>query len=246
MRRTLFEVWRLCQKAAEGAGAPAGLDIAAADGALWLLARGLDVLDGYTRAVEALDVGAGACTFDGAPDGAVLDATGHPGALVAPALVDLVIARGGGPLTITGMSAPLFLLPPAARYAEDGWHLRFALHGPGGARFALVASAGAGPAIHGLADGATIAAALAGPAEFAVEADATPPGGAPAKRDEGTIPCLVDASALAAAAAVSVAEGIVIEATPWARLQAFADRTLVPATDESRRRGAGAEVDDNE
>ncbi len=246
MRRTLFEVWRLCQKAAEGAGAPAGLDIAAADGALWLLARGLDVLDGYTRAVEALDVGAGACTFDGAPDGAVLDATGHPGALVAPALVDLLIARGGAPLAMAGLSAPLFLLPPTTHYAEDGWHLRFALHGPGGDRFVLVASPGASLAIHGPADGATIAAALAGPAEFAVEALATPPDGTPATGDEGTLPCLVEASALAAAAARSVAEGIVIEAAPWARLQAFADRTLVPATDESRRRGAGAEVDDNE
>ena len=246
MRRTLFEVWRLCQKAAEGAGAPAGLDIEAAEGALWLLARDLDVLDGYTRAVEALDVAAGACGFVRAPDGAMLDAAGHPGALVAPALVDLLIARGGAPLTIADLSAPLFLLPAAARYAEDGWHLRFVLQGTGGARFDLVASTETGPAIHGSVGGATIATALAAPAEFAVEANATPPDGAPATEDEDTLPCLVNASTLAAAAAVSVAKGIVIEATPWARLQAFADRTLVPATDESRRRGAGAEVDDNE
>ena len=48
-----------------------------------------------------------------------------------------------------------------------------------------------------------------------------------------------DAESLAAAAARSREEGVQASPALWERLQAFARKTLVPATEESRRRGAG-------
>ena len=53
-------------------------------------------------------------------------------------------------------------------------------------------------------------------------------------------------TSLEAAAARSLAEGVAVEPGPWGRLQAFMAKVLVPATAESRRRGAGARLSDNE
>jgi hypothetical protein len=245
VRRTLNEIWRVCQKAAEGAGVPAGLDIDAADGAVWLLARGFDVVDGLSGALESLDGGDGAWAIKDDPGGGALDATGQPGAILAPALVDLLVARNGAPLAVTGLTAPLFLLPAAARHAEGGRRLRFAITGRDGARFMLQASPEAGPAIFGPAGVEAIAATLAGPAEYSVEAVSGPSAAAQQETDEG-VTTLADAVFLAAAETRSIDEGIIIDRDPWSSLQTFFDRMLVPATAESRRRGAGAQASDNE
>ena len=254
MRRTLNEVHRTCQKAAEGAGAPAGLDSDAAEAAVWLAARGLDVLDGLAGELERLAGQPEGCALE---DGAPLDATGKAGALVAPLLVDLLVARAlsdgramadgrARRLEVTGLTSPLFLLPPAARYAADGWHFRFALAGD--ARYVLSAgpdgAAILGPAGTGAGGGA---GALAGAAGFGLRAtcarsaDGLAEDGEAGLTEDGEpdLAVLADAESLTAAAARNWEEGVQASPALWDRLQVFARKTLVPATEESRRRGAG-------
>ena len=254
MRRTLNEVYRMCQKAAEGAGAPAGLDMDAAESAAWLAARGLDPLAGFAKALETMSGQQNPCVP--APAGGGLNAHGKAGPLVASALVDLLAARamaggGTGRLRVTGLSAPLFLLPRAARYAEDGWVFRLTLADTAGRHFVLTAAPEAGVAITGPAgveagveSGVeSVAAALSGPAPFDLEAVCART--AAPQADQAGTSILAEAASLEAAAR-SLSEGVAVEPGPWGRLQAFMAKVLVPATAESRRRGAGARLSDNE
>ena len=246
MRRTLNEVYRMCQKAAEGAGAPAGLDVDAAESAAWLAARGLDPLDGFAKALEAMSGQQSPCVPVPAGDPQGLDASGKAGILVASALVDLLAARamaggGTGRLRVTGLSAPLFLLPRAGRYAEDGWAFRLALADTAGRHFEITVAPEAGAAITGPAGAESgvesVTAALSGPAAFDLEAVCAR---TPAPRaDQAGASVLADAASLEAAAARSLAEGVTVEPGPWGRLQVIMAKALVPATAESRRRGAG-------
>ena len=64
MIRSLNEVERICQKAAEGAGAPAGLDTDAAHGAAWLLARDLPSLSDLAEDLTRFADLAAACRFE--------------------------------------------------------------------------------------------------------------------------------------------------------------------------------------
>ncbi len=249
MRRTLNEVYRMCQKAAEGAGAPTGLDVDAAESAAWLAARGLDPLDGFAKALEAMSGQQSPCVPVPAGDPQGLDASGKAGSLVASALVDLLAARamaggGTGRLRVTGLSAPLFLLPRAARYAEDGWAFRLALADTAGRHFEITVAPEAGAAITGPGGIESVAAALCGAAPFDLEAVCarTP---AP-QADQAGASVLADAASLEAAAAQSLAEGVTVEPAPWRRLQAFMAKAQVPATAASRRRGAGSRLGDNE
>ena len=254
MRRTLNEVYRMCQKAAEGAGAPAGLDMDAAESAAWLAARGLDPLAGFAAHLEAMSGRQNPsvpAVGDGDPQD--LDASGKAGTLVASALVDLLAARamaggGTGRLRVTGLSAPLFLLPRAARYAEDGWVFRLTLADTAGRHFVLTAAPEAGVAITGPAGVEagveSVAAALSGPAPFDLEAVCART--AAPQADQAGTSILAEAASLEAAAARSLSEGVAVEPGPWGRLQAFMAKVLVPATAESRRRGAGARLSDNE
>ncbi len=253
MRRTLNEVYRMCQKAAEGAGAPAGLDVDAAESAAWLAARGLDPLAGFATALEAMSGRQSPCVPVPAGDPQGLDASGKAGILVASALVDLLAAGtmaggGTGRLRVTGLSAPLFLLPRAARYAEDGWVFRLTLADTAGRHFVLTAAPEAGVAITGPAGVEagveSVAAALSGPAPFDLEAVCART--AAPQADQAGTSILAEAASLEAAAARSLSEGVAVEPGPWGRLQAFMAKVLVPATAESRRRGAGARLSDNE
>jgi hypothetical protein len=247
VRRTLNEVHRICQKAAEGAGAPAGVDVDAAEGAVWLAAHGLHALAGLTTELEGLAGGTADCGFGtnaGADGLGILDAADKAGSLVAPGLVDLLVARvvghgRAGRLQATGLSVPLFLLPPAARYAEDGWHFWFVLTGPDGGRFALEVSPGQGATIMGPAGVESAAAMLGDTGGFNLEAAcARSADDLPETGEEG-LAVLADPGALEAAAARSLAEGLMVAPELWARLQALAAEVLVAATEESRRRGAG-------
>ncbi len=247
MRRTLNEVHRICQKAAEGAGAPAGVDVDAAEGAVWLAAHGLDALAGLTAVLEGLADGSARCGFGDEAAAAgrdTLDVVDKAGALVAPGLVDLLVARAAadgraGRLRATGLSVPLFLLPAAARYAEDGWHFRFVLSGPDGGCFVLDVLPERGATIMGPAGVESAAAVLSETGGFGLEAvcarstDDLPDAG-----EEG-LAVWAGPGALAAAVAHSLAEGLMVTPELWARLQALAAEVLVPATEESRLRGAG-------
>jgi hypothetical protein len=103
MKRSLNEVQRICQKATEGAGAPAGLDTDAARGAAWLLAHDLPALANLAADLTRFDDLSESCRFArehlGDQDQAI-DASEKTGAVIAPMLIDLLIARAardGGP-----------------------------------------------------------------------------------------------------------------------------------------------------
>lgn len=245
MRKTLNEVYRLSQKATEGAGAPAGLDLEAAQNTVWLLARGLPALTGLTAALEMDPIQA--CRFD---DDALarerLDATGKAGALIAPTLVDLLVARADGGqawLAVTALSAPLYLLPAAARYVGDGCCFRFELNSSRGVGFVLTVDqdgasilGSVGADISGLTDDTGFDLV----ASYAPGTDNAWPAPAP------HFTVLASSDTLAKAEARSLAEGVEIESGLWQRLQTFAARVLVPASEASRQRGAGAAASDNE
>lgn len=248
MKRSLNEVERICQKAAEGAGAPAGLDTEAANGAAWLVARGLPALAELAEDLTRFPNLAAACRFERGGLGAgTLDAVDKAGAVVAPLLVDLLVARaaadgGPGALRVDGLSAPLFLLPPAARYGEDGWQVRLSL-AAGSARAELRA-AGEGTVVLGSA--ADIAELFETGRRWTLEAACAR---APERLESGEEPRLTvlrDAERLAAAAARSLAEGVSPDPAAWDRLSVLATKVLVPASEQSRLMGAGARASDNE
>ena len=257
MRRSLNEVDRICRKAAEGAGAPAGLDSDAANGAAWLLAHGLpalaDLADDLTRFADL----AAACRFERsafAGDRAV-DAKGKAGAVVAPLLIDLLVARaarngGTGRLWVDGLTAPLFLLPPAVGHAgpvddEPGWAFRLHLEDGRGRSCALhVLEAGQVEILSNA--GGDIGKLFEASSAWSLDAVcARSPDllGDPNRTDLTVIGA---AERLEAAHRQSLAEGVSLDPEAWVRLQALATKVLVPATEQSHLMGAGALSSDNE
>lgn len=251
MTCSLNEVERICQKAAEGAGASAGLDTDAAHGAAWLEARDLPALADLARDLTRFPDLAAACRFE--PESVrteTLEAGDKAGAVIAPMLVDLLVARTAadgapGALRVGGLTAPLFLLPPAARYATEGWRFRLSLVADGVPSWAFRVAAGGAAEI--LAEGgcqvadhfedghawSLDAACARVPAVF--EDDAHP-----------GLNIICDADRLAAAAARSLAEGVAPDPEAWNRLKVLAAKVLVPASEQSRLMGAGALSSDNE
>ena len=249
MRCSLNEVERLCQKAAEGAGVPPGLDTDAARGAAWLVARDLPALSVLVGDLTRANDLSAACRFETeSARQAKLVAADKAGAVIAPMLIDLLVARAAlegapGGLRVASLTAPLFLLPPAVRYATDGWHFRLSLAanrgqielrvGAGGQAVIL----GSTPDMAGLfepGDAWALVAACARSPDVIQSADQ--PG----------LAVLRDGAGLAAAAAQSLCHGVSPETEAWGRLQALAAKVLVPASEQSRRTGAGATASDNE
>lgn len=248
MKRSLNEVERICQKASEGAGAPAGLDTDAARGAAWLLARDLPALADLAADLTRFDDLAESCRFArenlGDQDQAI-DASEKTGAVIAPMLIDLLIARAardGGPgrLRVDGLTAPLFLLPPAVGYAEEGWDLRLSLSA-GDERRSVVRIAAGGVA-EILGSGGDPAALFETGHEWSL--DAVCARELPEGQTDLTV--LLDRDRLADAAARSLAEGVSPNSEPWERLKVLAAKVLVPATQRSHLMGAGALGSDNE
>lgn len=247
MKRSLNEVDRICQKAAEAAHAPAGLDTDAARGAAWLVARGLPALGDLTHDLTRFPDLAAACRFHRKDlrDG-VVEADGKAGAAIAPLLIDLLVARatadgGPGKLRVSGLTAPLFLLPPAVHYAEAGWHVRLSLAADP-ARAELRAAGGDALVLGSAAD---IADLFETGRRWTLEAVCARAPDYPDDGDEPRLSVLCNAKELAAAAAASLADGVSPDPEAWARLQLLAAKVLVPASEQSRRRGAGAMASDN-
>lgn len=257
MRRSLNEIDRICRKAAEGAGAPAGLDSDAANGAAWLLAHELpalaDLADDLTRFADL----AAACRFersDFAGD-RVVDAGDKAGAVVAPLLIDLLVARAArgreeGRLRVTGLTAPLFLLPPAAGHAgpghdDRGWAFRLQLEDGMGRSCAFhVVDAGLAEILStGSDDIGKLSQSSTAWTLDAVCARSPDLLDDPNRTDLTVVKA---ADRLEAAYAQSLAEGVSLDPQAWTRLQALAAKVLVPGTEQSHLTGAGSLSSDNE
>jgi hypothetical protein len=246
MRRTVNEVYRLCQKSTEGAGAPAGLDVETARSATWLSARGLPALDDLADELGLL-ADKRVCCFEHLPSDDRMDASQKAGTLIAPLLVERLVGAldgGSSSLEVGGLSSPLYLLPVAAAYARDGLCFDLVLHASGGERFRIVVSDESdlrveAPTRAGLD-------VLSGGARVDVVARCTRDGDAVGQHHprEGAR-VLLDAEDVMRAQRESLTRGIEVEDGTWHRLAAYAATVLVPATDASRR-GAGALGSDNE
>lgn len=245
MRRTLNEVYRQCQKAAEGAGAPAGLDSEAAQGTAWLVARELPAFDTLIEALRRAR-GPQACYFDEVNSADPLNAANKAGALLAPALVDLLVANAGqtvGRLAVTDLCGAAYLLPAAVRYASAGWCFHFELLDATNVRFELRVEPDAGVSIAAARD--CDVSALVGTTGFDVHAYCTRAVDALANRDESRTVILADATSLAEVETRTLASGVEVASDTWQQLTTFAAKVLVPATAESRLRGAGSLSSDN-
>jgi hypothetical protein len=256
MKRSLNEVQRICQKAAEGAGAPAGLDGDAAHGAAWLLAHDLPALSDLAEDLTRCPDLAAACRFDRnsfSGHSQVVEAADKAGAAIAPMLIDLLVARTAldgepGRLRVSSLTAPLFLLPPAIGYAAqgvegEGWRFHLSLAVDEERRFALRVAAEGKIDILGPAD-LDLADLFEAKEVWSLDAVCTPDLLDTESQTEFTI--LLEADQLAAVGARSLAEGVSPDPEAWDRLQALAAKVLVPATEQSHRLGAGAHSSDNE
>lgn len=243
MSRSLNEIQRLCQKAVEGAGAPPDLDVEAAWGAAWLLARDLPALASLAADLERCAELATACRFArDALDGDTLDAGGKAGAVIAPLLTDLAVARAaqtGGPgrLQVEGLTAPLFLLPAAVGHGRQGRSFHLALTAGAARHFAFRVAPGGQADILGDGDLAGLSDPEVTWSLEAVCGEAT---------EQVDLPVLRSGAQLDAAVARSLAAGVTPDPEAWARLQVYAAKVLVPATEQSHRLGAGALTSDNE
>lgn len=233
------EIYRLCQRALEGLGAPPGIDREGAEAVAWLEARGLPGLAPLARDLERLD---GDFAPLPAPTGArrSIDLAGRSALACGGLLVDLVQALaekspgGRAGLRIGRCRAPLFLLPYAARRGDLGWSFRLGWR-DGDRAVRCEVGRGAEPDLR-------IAGASAG---------AWAPGGEPvrvalacARRRNAAPaplrgPVRLGGEALAARLRACLAAGIAVDPAAWARLANAAARVLVEATPESRARGAG-------
>lgn len=225
MIATLNELESLAKRALAGRGAPPGLDEDGAAATAWLEARGLPALPALLAQLAQLDrMTAVLGPLPG--EGARRDAGGRSAVLLCGALVDLaVLQASAGPLTVANLRDPLFLLPLAERRRRAGWRFRIAW-GPGqGARIEDDGVSLLDPGAE-LATPEAVTVSIA--CRQAAPAEAPPRGPLEAHRRR------------------TLARGLAVEDGLWRRLQRHGASGLVPASAESRRRGAGAAASDNE
>ncbi len=241
---TLNEVQRTCQKAMSGAGAPAGVDDDAAMAAAWLEGRGLPALGAVAAALDRWAGDASAMDLaELPPEGGArrFDAAGRSALFVGGGLLDLALAMAAdttavSSVEVAGVTDPRFFLPPAVVCARRGRTLRLSWKHPDGAPCAGVL---AGPDSGALLLGDWRNAAPGGP--FDVSIHCAQAGGAQAGSNPppGALPATLGQADLEARLAETLAAGLSVDDRVWARLAAYAARTLVPSNPESRARGAG-------
>ena len=232
---TLNEVQRACQKAMIGAGAPAGHDDDAASAAVWLESSGISALPAYAAALEGWDGDLLAAEVrENAPG--VFQAGGRSAVFVGPHLIDLAVARARqaetATLRVAALRDPAFLVPWALDYWEG--ELAFAMAWDGRA---ATTHTTAGVTLHG--DWET---RPQGPCDVVLECR-------PSWRDSHldiALPVTHGHKELEARYRKVLASGLQVEDAVWRTIGRYAHRALVPASAESRARGAGSTASDNE
>ena len=223
---SLSELRTAASRALHGAGAPAGTERDGARSAVWLESRGL-------RGAAALvaELGAVAEAGNRPPSfaGNHVDLAGGPVLTWGSTLVETAMLAAGTTIVLAGCRTPRVLLPEAVAQAGHGWSFRL----EAGGCEALVA-AGETTLDRSFAEldaGDVRLIAAEGPPTTAL-----PPA---SPRDRLATPELESRHA------ASLARGLRLGPDDWRAIREAAARILVPATERSRSRGAGAEVDDN-
>ena len=244
------ELQRTCQKAFRGLGVPAGADDDASFAVLWLQARGLDALTPLDAALSALERVAPRpleLRLGGGEDGVeVLDAGGQPAVAIASDALDFAVARAveRGARTdvlLAGVEGAIFVAgtlaqrPVPGRCGRVEWRNGEIRHGlevaPDGACRLSAAPLDLGRSSHGVAR-QEVRIAIDRP-DWSQWMESDPSWHGDASKAE-----------LERRAMDSVTHGIEVPNPLWTRLLAFAKRTLVPASEASRQRGAGGGADD--
>ncbi len=236
---TLNEVQRTCQKAMSGAGAPAGVDDDAAMAAAWLEGRGLPALGAVAAALDRWAGDASAMALAELPPQAGarrFDASGRSALFVGSGLIDLAVAMAAettavSSVEVAGVTDPQFFVPPAVVCARRDWTLRLSWTPPVGAPCAgVLVGPDSGTAL--LGDWRN--AAPGGPFQVSIQCGQAGGGQAP-----GILPATLGQADLDARLAEALTAGLSVDEGVWTRLSAYAVRTLVPSSPESRARGAG-------
>jgi hypothetical protein len=243
MRVSQNEIYRLCQRALEGLGAPMGVDWDGAFAVAWLEARNLPGLDILARDLVRLECDFGPPTAM-ALDGTQLriDAAGQSAIAMCGAVVDAAMAvaeaaaDGRATIRLLGCRSPLFLLPLAARRSEGGSEYRLAWCS-GGRDIACLVTAPGRVSIHAAPEnhlGGLLTAAEMAEVEILC-AYRVPLSGA----DPRLPPSALDAEALAWRLSRALASGVDVAQETWERVAKVAARVQVSASEASRARGAG-------
>jgi Protein of unknown function (DUF3726) len=215
MRVSQFEIYRLVQRALEGSGAPYGVDRDGAQAVAWLESRGLPGLRLLQEDLPLLEGRFTGLTLTRNTEGIEIDATGVSAIAYGSAVIDL--ARDGATLHIHRCRSPLFLLPAAVAVSaalEFRWGDILCAHGDTGASLWF----GAGEA---LLDPT--------PCEVQIRSRSAAMSARPS----------LDPAELARRYEISLAQGIEVDDALWRRIDAVAARVQVPASTESRLKGAG-------
>ena len=223
---SLSELRTAAGRALHGAGAPAGTERDGARSVVWLESRGL-------RGAGALISELGAVTDAGnrLPSfaGNRVNLAGGPVLTWGSTLIETAMLTAGTAIVLAGCRTPRVLLPEAVVQAGQGWSFRV----EAGGCEALVA-AGETTLDQSFAelDAADVRLTAAqGPPTTALPP--APPRSRLVTRE------------LESRHAASLARGLRLGMDDWRAIREAASRILVPATERSRSRGAGAEVDDN-
>ena len=242
-RYSLNEVQRLSQKAAEGAGIPAGLDVDIAQQVACLSSYEFPVFGSFITALERAN---DATTYRLQAD--TFSAKNKSGVLIAMALIDVLVAKASSVtenttnLTITDLSTPVFLLPNAISYSADGWYFTFQIKQQEQSCFVFTISSGEESEItlFRSLDSNLDSSALCNEQRFTIECYC-----GRQKLKASSLPILISDSMLKDARAHSLSQGILIDDDTYKRLNHHAVKVLVPATEKSRLHGAGAITDNN-
>ena len=224
---SLAELRTAASRALEGAGAPAGTERDGARSAVWLESRGLRgaaALLSDLRALSGPEIPRPSLAGNRA------DVAGCPILVWGSTLIETAMLAAGDAIVLEGCRSPRALLPEAAAQAGPIWH--FVLRA--GASRALVSN-GDVTLDRSFADLDSADVHLA--AAHGRPRTRLPPSPSHAR---------LCARELAARHGASLARGLRLAPGEWKEIREAAARILVPATERSRSRGAGAEVDDNE
>jgi hypothetical protein len=229
MRVSQFEIYRLCQRALEGLGAPYGVDQDGARAVAWLEARGLPGLAPLGADLARLD---GSFAGLRLPAGEAIDAAGRSAIGFCGAVVDLLVALAAkdAVLHLRRCRSPLFLLPPAVAAASRG------------VAFDLAWQAGEGTVACRIVPPGRVALAPApGPALEAMllGGDGTDVAAASRRAEPGSAVAEPTEAYFAERLRQSLDLGIAVEPATWSAIGQIATRVQVPASEESRLKGAG-------
>ncbi len=242
MQVSQFEIYRLVQRALEAVGAGYGVDRDGARAVAWLEARGLPGLAQLAADLADLEHGIRPPKLEpGASSELDVAAGGGSAVAFAGAVIDLVVGRAAASasrqagLRLRQCRSPLFLIPAAVENGR-GFALALSWRGPSGDVVARLEADGRFSLF--LARGKELRLALLGLAPSDVEIDAAASHEALPPVQAGLV-MVLDRDELGRRLAHFLDHGVDVDPAIWRRIDDVAARVQVPASEESRIKGAG-------